>query len=218
MGERGATLARGLKCLVEYKKPGGAWRALPGPSSYRDPGLERERNQDANFAGSTTTLGDLLIGEVTIDSRWMPNHQSWIDQADAILAGTVLSYRVTFPSNLLAEFAVDAGEGVGISLDGVLDFANVDAMETRLVAGALFKERTYDVGQLVEIDDMLYNVDTIEVTAAGVVTVTVNPPPAMAVDGGALAAGDFSIYLPGLGRPEFAARVGENGRSAGGGQ
>ena len=204
-GERGSYLSRGLKALVQYKKPGGAWRILPGLSSYRDPGRERESEEESSFAGPATSLGDLRIGEVTIDSKWMPHHQSWLDMGESVDDGSVLEFRATFLANKIGELTLEAGTpSLAIAATGVVTLAYAAGDDT-----LDFTKGQFDLGQVIEHPNGdFYVIDTIDRGAGdyGVPTVTLvggGMPAAVPV----VNAGDVVVWLPSLQRTAFAARV-----------
>ena len=170
MSERGSGGNVGLKALVEYKKPGEPWRFLPGPSTIRDPGLDRDVDEQSNFAGASQAVGDQRLGEIVIESRYMPQHQSWKDQRAAFDANSILQYRYTLPTSLI--WAPSGNGTVAIeSDDGVCTFAG-DAGQN-----PDFREKQYDVGMALEVGADIYIID--DINAAG--QVIVNPRPNMDV-------------------------------------
>ena len=184
MGESGGYNLRGLKTLIEYQVAGAAYRALPGPSAIRDPGLERDTETTSNFAGPSQSLGEERIGEITIDSKYMPHHKSWKDLRKAFEDGSIVGLRYTIPT---AVVPTSQTARVAITSTGVVTFT-----DTGTPPVLDFKQPQYDVGLVIQVGSDFYVVDTIN-RATGAVMVT--PPP-----GAAVAATAFSLRLPSIRR------------------
>ena len=180
MPERGSLPVIGEKAYVQVKlSEDSDWLVLPGPNRYRDGGIRRETSEQRNFKGAASIVGGLVLGEVTIESKYIAWHPAWVKMREAILERKPVDLQVTAVGKKI-KVVTGAGNTIAISATGAVTLAGSGKVD--------FTQEIYDVGMLLETNGKLYVISTIN-DSTGAVTV-VAPGTAVA------ARADYNVWVP----------------------